>query len=645
MNKLSLGITLWLIAAIFSGCKSDSNMQALVDDVLADAGENAGELRAVLDRYSGAPRTVAEYAVAASWGRGARTGIGTDSIEALYRELPRNNSWGFDSAQLSRGKRYSAMPLSTAKDVRELTAEYLCANIDDALRLKEGRSWNKKLPHELFCEMLLPYRVGDEPLSEWRKPYREWLAGLEDSLASCSGSVDAARMIAERIGPCPYNEALSTPHRSAVGILKAPVGYCREDCDRTLYAMRSMGVPVATDMMLVSPENGSSHSWNVVWDNIDGRTRMFDNREYLPTRDSVHYDKRRKGKVYRQTFAPDLSRLSRYRNAVNPPAVLLNPWLKDVTAEYFGSNRAEVAIWRDVLPQGDNSVYLGVFAAPRFQPVDIGELKGDMAVFHDIEPDLIYAPVTRAGKMCGYPFMLRGNGQVHSFIPEEGRMESMTLTRKFPIRFHQRNRLNSAVGVHVQCAHSANGPWRDLEVISSAPDHNYRRISTGGKVKEKYLRLYKPEGVAAQVMMLLACRDSLGVEWMPLSVIGDSETKARYRRIVDYDYGFFLQPGAGDCIVKVDSDEDINYIFYLPHHDDNFVVPGQEYELLYFSGREGWKSAGKKVSDGFSIDFEAPAGAVLWLRNLTKGREEQIFIWHDSRQLFNIDLYGFGGEL
>lgn len=635
-------ITVCLTLALCCGCKEESSsVQVLVDEVLAGAGDNAGELHSVLDRYSGGSRAAAEYAVAASWGRVSRSGAGMDSIEALYRLLPRNGSWGFDSVEVSRGRRYSALPLATAKDAATLTADYLCTNIDDALRLREGRSWNRNLPQELFCEMLLPYRVGDEPVSGWREAYREWLSDLDDTIAGCSGSVEAARIISGRIGPCPYNDALSTPHRRATDLLESPAGYCREDCDRTLYAMRSMGVPAATDMMLVSPENGSSHSWNVVWDNIDGSTRMFDNREYLPSRDSVHYDKRRRGKVYRQTFAPDLARLRRYRDAVNPPAVLMNPWLKDVTAEYFGENRAEVGVWRDLLPEGDGSVYLGVFAGQRFQPVDIGELKGDAVVFRDIEPELIYAPVSRGGNICGYPFLLRRDGSVHSFVPDEGRREGMTLTRKFPIRFHQRNRLNSAVGVHVQCAPTASGPWRGLEVIESAPEHNFRRIRTGGKVRERYLRLYKPEGVPAQVMMLLACRDSLGLDRMPLSIVGDSTTRARYRRILDYGYGFFLQPGAEDCIVRVESDEDINSIFYLPHHDDNFVVPAQEYELLYFSGRDGWKSAGRKMSDGFSICFEAPAGAVLWLRNLTKGREEQIFLWRDSRQLFNIDLHAY----
>ena len=40
-----------------------------VDQLLTAAGDNAGELQAVLDRYEDERRELAEYAVAATWGR------------------------------------------------------------------------------------------------------------------------------------------------------------------------------------------------------------------------------------------------------------------------------------------------------------------------------------------------------------------------------------------------------------------------------------------------------------------------------------------------------------------------------------------------------------------------------------------------
>lgn len=38
------------------------------------------------------------------------------------------------------------------------------------------------------------------------------------------------------------------------------------------------------------------------------------------------------------------------------------------------------------------------------------------------------------------------------------------------------------------------------------------------------------------------------------------------------------------------------------------------------------------------IDFLVPQNALLWLRNRTKGREEQGFIYKNGRQYFAFDL-------
>ncbi|MCM1504878.1 MAG: hypothetical protein NC127_06760 [Muribaculum sp.] len=62
----------------------------------------------------------------------------------------------------------------------------------------------------------------------------------------------------------------SRPHRGALSLLNIRAGNCVDDCDRTLYAMRSCGIPTAIDGFLVSPDNGGSHRWNVLIDIVSG---------------------------------------------------------------------------------------------------------------------------------------------------------------------------------------------------------------------------------------------------------------------------------------------------------------------------------------------------------------------------------------
>ena len=132
----------------------------------------------------------------------------------------------------------------------------------------------------------------------------------------------------------------------------------------------------------------------------------------------------------------------------------------------------------------------------------------------------------------------------------------------------------------------------------------------------------------------------MGLDRMPISVAGDADARERYGQLLEPDTRVLLRPGADDCIIHIDSPDEVKSMFLVPQNDDNYVLPGQVYELMYLAGPEGWKSLGRKTATDFSIDFEAPKGAVLWLRNLTKGREEQIFIWQNGRQLYSVDLYG-----
>ena len=68
---------------------------------------------------------------------------------------------------------FSFRTLKKVYDAKVIKAEFLIHHIDQAFEVFEKRSWNKYLPFDDFCELILPYRIGDEPLEEWRGWYRE----------------------------------------------------------------------------------------------------------------------------------------------------------------------------------------------------------------------------------------------------------------------------------------------------------------------------------------------------------------------------------------------------------------------------------------------------------------------------------------
>lgn len=62
---------------------------------------------------------------------------------------------------------------------------------------------------------------------------------------------------------------------------------------------------------------------------------------------------------------------------------------------------------------------------------------------------------------------------------------------------------------------------------------------------------------------------------------------------------------------------------------------GDIYELFYPNGINGWQSLGTKQAKTNELFFDnVPAGALLWLRDLTRGREEQVFYVKEGEQEF-----------
>lgn len=70
-----------------------------------------------------------------------------------------------------------------------------------------------------------------------------------------------------------------------------------------------------------------------------------------------------------------------------------------------------------------------------------------------------------------------------------------------------------------------------------------------------------------------------------------------------------------------------------PEDKSNAIFPGERYELFYWNGY--WKSLGSKVATDTELIYrQVPKGALLWLRNLDKGKQERIFIYEGGEQIW-----------
>lgn len=126
-------------------------------------------------------------------------------------------------------------------------------------------------------------------------------------------------------------------------------------------------------------------------------------------------------------------------------------------------------------------------------------------------------------------------------------------------------------------------------------------------------------------------------------VIGDYEPSIYYPRygaemMFDGDPLTFFH--SNDTLswggLELDKPTTISKIRFIIRNDDNGIRKGHEYELFCMDKGE-WKSLGKQIAtkDDKLLYKQIPEGALYWLRDYTKGKEERIFeikentiIWH-----------------
>ena len=88
----------------------------------------------------------------------------------------------------------------------------------------------------------------------------------------------------------------------------------------------------------------------------------------------------------------------------------------------------------------------------------------------------------------------------------------------------------------------------------------------------------------------------------------------------------------GEVVVDLGRVAVIDCLEYMPRNDDNFISPGDIYELFCHAGTEGWKSLGKQRADTTCLDWIVPDNALFWLRDLTRGRKENMFFIYAARK-------------
>lgn len=535
---------------------------------------------------------------------------------------------------------FSYREMDKVYDSKVITSDYLIENIDLSFYVWRHSPWARHLTFEEFCEWILPYRIDNEPLENWRKAYWECYSSKLDSLYKGNDPVVAADSLCGllRKESWSYNTDFDLPALGGLFFLKNRVGGCRESCDFTLYLFRALGFPVATDLYHYSPENRGGHLWTVLKDTT-GKSVPFWFMETEVKR-NVN-DGRKKGKVYRMSFGRQPEKVKGMYQEYEVPSLLKNAYLKDVTSEYFGENKIEIKTEASVLNQ---YVYLGIFSPEGWIPIDIMKPAHNRLYVKDIEPGIIGVILTsKKGKLIpiSYPFQWI-DGNIRYFHPDDSLCDTCILLRKYPLRDYVIRYMSGVVDSKIEGANRLD--FKDAELlyeIKEQPGINYNVVSCNSSREYRYIRYQAADNKRPEIAELFfysTADDSRLIKAeaidgsLPWGNMESDISKVCDNNCLTYfngeDYGGYVTLDFG-------KPKSIDHLVYVPRNDENFVTIGDTYELFFSKGSEEWVSLGSKVADRpFLIYYNIPKNALCWLRNLSRGKEEQIFWVQDGQQLF-----------
>lgn len=510
-----------------------------------------------------------------------------------------------------------------------LSVDSVAVTVDIAEAVWNSTPWANEYGRTVFEEYVLPPRVADEPVEYWwRQDIPRWLgveAEPEDDLLALSRKVNA------RIDVPIKPEAWGNPQMGYSMTMAGNFGKCDDRAILLAMALRSYGIPAAFDYVPNWGRKNNGHSFCSVI-RPDGSVYVFQDRQDNGT-DVVFSDI--PPKIYRRTFFVQKDNIIyRRRGKESIPEQFQDCRFKDVT-RYHKVDCRDVSIGLDSAT-GNRIAYLAVFTPQGWIPVAFGEVRGGTAEFKDVGTDILYLPCLYGdGGLvpAASPVVVRKD-TVEKIIPGE-KTEDVVLARKYPRAERIVMFAGYMDGGVFEAADKADfSDAVQLCRIDGIPLSRMQERDCSARCR--YVRYRKPAGVFSIGEMRF--RDRAGSILDGKIVFPDGfEGLPGIGNVTDGDPLTYLElTGLTDVWVGLDfgREVEIGSVEFCPRTDDNDVSPGDTYELLCWS-TGGWESLGIVIAEDYELNFGGvPSGALLWLRDITKGREERPFLYKDGVQVW-----------
>ena len=675
-------IAIALLQYICISCSQDSPYPKEVDAVLDLAGDNRSELEKVLAHYSKEKKDslklkAAYYLISKMPGATYLKSTVFESYSEVFKTLETYDyklilstdqqknkeirSKKFEEIWRKQESRLGNPRQSVFKsysDIRTISAPFLIENIDYAFKAWE-LPWSRAYNFDQFCKYILPYRSNNEPLEPWRAYYFKKLSSVVDSMRHETDPMVIVKVINDwlnqDLGWSKYLAGFGRGTLKPNDLLDGRVmSNCYDQTTLGTSVMRAMGIASSN---IIIPTWGNWQFGHQITAVMKKSGEWF----YVDVGDGSIHDnltRVRAPKLFLQTFTgpyPDVPIGSN-----RPSFDYLNDY-SDIS-DHFNS-ATDITI--DLIEKpSDKYLYLYMFHKPEWFPVYFAPIKNKKAIFKKMGVGKVYFPAFsgKNGKMvpATSPIWVDSTGHITKLAPTDSRISFTLLRKANPGKRSKANRSAALKGGKFQVATQKNfSDAKDVYVIGDFVSYQPQN-KTITPVKARYVRYVFPTSDASvkDGPAQLAFYGKKGETTIKLSgthLASEGVTQGNIDRLFDNDLLTYVRYTRVEPNLNIDMGEiivdksekpqlwvgldlgqvqTITNVEFCARNDKNEIYKGNRYELLYWDNK--WKSLGvKTATDTLVLYQNIPKGALLLLRNLTEGKEENIFTIRDNKIMWH----------
>jgi hypothetical protein len=616
---------------------SNSEYPPEINAVLSMAGANRSQLETVLKYYSRNPSDslklrAAEFLIANMPGKHSlEYDAPFEDVMAVYMRWDEHEEWKEVDRIFGVGK-------PTVKDdVKHITADYLINNIELSFKVWEEQPWGRNVPFDVFCEDILPYRVANEPLENWREKILESFSRLNRSFKKRPGitAVDACIEVNTQLPRLKLMGRM--PEMNYSMIMTTTRGMCDEMSALAVFSMRALGIPVAQESTPKWPRRNIGHTWNSVYDSA-GRRVSFMGTEAIPGV-SHHGSYMPKSKVYRLTYARQ-NNIEAAKS--NIPPMMRNRYMKDVTEEYVtGSGivlepHPEKGAGIEIpvrYPPADDTGYawLASIGENKWNITGWGKTDAEIIRFGAIGRNILYLPLYYANgtqMAANYPFLVNDDDSIRIFEPDTENLLRLSVSEIFLAEDKYKDRMINGV---VEGANQSD--FSDATVlctIKNASGLHFSKATIRNTGRFRYVRYVSPEKSHCHVAEIMFYNDKGDkLNGTPIGMPGSYQnSNMTFDKAFDEDISTFY-----DALLYSDSwmgldlgeAQSVAEVRYLPHNDGNGIYEDHTYVLFCWKNNS-WQSLEQQTAMTSPLYFKVPTNAVLHFKNITTGNNGRWFV-------------------